>query len=147
MTHSFLTFPRSTRPVNAVGHPRIVCFGDGAFAAFASAIYLIWECVCDCVYSSACQGHFVSSLLCAKARVTPLNGYTIPRSEMSGGVLASRLLLSAVKALSKLKEAPASAIILLDSECTISCLEVSAKKLKPFFHNRRGEMIKNIEAT
>ena len=64
---------------------------------------------------------------------------------MSGGVLTSRLVYATVKALSKLKEPPTSAIILLDSECTISSLEVSAKKLKPFFHNRRGEMIENME--
>ena len=35
---------------------------------------------------------FVSALLTAKAQVTPLkNGLTIPRSEMSGLVLCSRL--------------------------------------------------------
>ena len=63
---------------------------------------------------------------------------------MSGGVLASRLLLTSVRALSKLKISPIGAIILLDSECTISCLEMSAKKLKPFFHNRRGELLENM---
>ena len=144
LAQSVLTFPRSTRPINAIGGPRVVSFGDGAFAAFAAAIYLVWEITCDCGLSS-CFGHFSSSLLCAKSRVTPLKGYTIPRSEMSGGVLASRLLLTTVKALSKLKQPPVSAIILLDSECIISTLEVSAKKLKPFFHNRRGEMLENIE--
>ena len=64
---------------------------------------------------------------------------------MSGGVLTSRLVLATVKALSKLEDPPTSAIILLDSMCTISSLEVSAKKLKPFFHNRRGEMLENME--
>ena len=143
LTHAVLTFPRSTRPANAIGGPRVVGFGDGAFAAFAAAVYLVWQIACG--HGQDCPGHFSSALLCAKSRVTPLNGFTIPRSEMSGGVLTSRLVLATVKALSKMKESPTSAIILLDSECTISSLEVSAKKLKPFFHNRRGEMLENME--
>ena len=144
LTHTELSFPRSTRPMDAEGGPKVVAFGDGAFAAFAAAIYLVWKRKCkeDCGFN--CSGHFSSSLLCAKSRVTPLNGYTIPRSEISGAVLASRLLLSTVKALSCLKEPPEGAVLLLDSECTISSLEMSAKKLKPFFHNRRGELLENM---
>ena len=79
-----VTFPRSVRPVDAVGGPRIVAFGDGAFAAFAAAVYVVWEVACLCEPDLLSRGHFSSSLLCAKSRVTPLNGYTIPRSDMSG---------------------------------------------------------------
>ena len=46
LTHGVLTFPRSTRPANAIGGPRVVGFGDGAFAAFAAAVYLVWEIAC-----------------------------------------------------------------------------------------------------
>ena len=138
-----LSFPRSTRPANAVGGPRVVGFGDGAFAAFAAVIYLVWQIACD--HGLDCLGHFKSALLCAKSKVTPLRGFTIPRSELSGGVLASRLVLATVKALSKLEDSPTSAIILLDSMCTISSLEECARKLKPFFHNRRAEILDNID--
>ena len=138
-----LSFPRSTRPENAVGGPMVVGFGDGAFAAYAAAVYLVWRISCD--HGEDCQGHFSSGLLCAKSRVTPLRGFTIPRSELSGGLLVSRLVLATIIALSRLDEKPVSSIILLDSRCTISCLEENARKLKPFFHNRRGEILDNMD--
>ena len=140
-----LYFPRSARPVDAVGGPIIVGFGDGAFAAYVAVVYLVWQLACD--HGAGCEGHFQSSLLCSKARVTPLRGFTIPRSELSGGLLVSRLVLATARALSKLDEKPSNSVIMLDSECVISCLEENAKKLKPFFHNRRGEMLENMEET
>ena len=61
---------------------------------------------------------FSSSLLCAKAKVTPLRGFTVPRSELSGGVLVSRLMLTATMALSKLdlKSLAHDASPLMDSD-------------------------------
>ena len=141
---SYLYFPRSTRPDNAVGGPMVVGFGDGAFAAYAAAVYLVW--MITCVHGESCQGHYSSTLICAKSRVTPLRGFTIPRSELSGGVLVSRLVLAVVHALSKMEEKPVGSILLLDSTCTISSLEENARILKPFFHNRRGEILDNIDA-
>ena len=140
----YLYFPRSTRPDNAVGGPLVVGFGDGAFAAYAASVYLVW--MIGCSHGQSCQGHYSSTLMCAKSRVTPLRGFTIPRSELSGGVLVSRLVLAVVHALSKMEEKPVGSIILLDSTCTISSLEENAKKLKPFFHNRRAEILDNIDA-
>ena len=139
----YVSFARSTRPENATGGPTVVGFGDGAFAAYAAAVYLVWRIACQ--HGNSCLGHYSSSLLCAKCRVTPLRGFTIPRSELSGGVLVTRVVLAVVKALSKMEEKPVSSIILLDSECTISTLEENARKLKPFFHNRRGEMLDNMD--
>ena len=141
-----LNFPRSTRPKDAIGKPMVVGFGDGAFAAYAAAIYIVWEVSCTCLNKQDCEGHFVSNLMCAKSRVTPLRGFTIPRSELSGGLLVSRLILAVVRALSKMEEKPRNSIILLDSTYTISSLEENARKLKPFFHNRRGEILENIDA-
>ena len=143
LSSGMLKFPRSVRPKNAVGGPVLVGFGDGSFAAFAASVYVVWQSKCDHKY--ACSGHFSSSLLCAKAKVTPLRGFTVPRSELSSGVLVSRLLLTAAIALSKLEEKPSNSVILMDSSCTISCLEENAKRLKPFFHNRRAEILENME--
>ena len=78
--------------------------------------------------------------------MTPLQGYTVPRSELSGGTLVSRMVRRVVEALSHLDVQPVSAIYLLDSMCTISLLEASSKILKPFFHNRRAEILENMEA-
>jgi len=145
-------FPRSTRPEKAIGGPMIVGFGDGAFPAYGGCAYLVWEYSCldiDLCVSSSCLGkdggHFSSALALAKGRVTPLSGFTVPRNEMSGGVLVSRLVLRLARSLSLMKEKPKSAIILLDSECTISTLEAKASLLKPFFHNRRAEFLENMD--
>ena len=140
-----LFFPRSVRPHDAIGSPVLVGFGDGSFAAFAATVYVVWQFQCNHDYVCDGSGHFSSALLCANAKVTPLRGFTVPRSELSGGVLVSRLMLTATIALSKLEEKPSNAIILTDSTCTISCLEENAKRLKPFFHNRRSEILENME--
>ena len=92
-------------------------------------------------------GHFSAHLILSKSRVTPLSGYTIPRSELSAGVLTSRLIHRVVKSLQTSDAPPFSAIMLLDSECTISSLEASSSTLKPFFQNRRAEIIDNLEKT
>ena len=39
-----------------------------------------------------------------------------------------------------------SALMMLDSECTIATLESSSKTLKPFFLNRKQEIIENLES-
>ena len=110
----------------------------------------MWEYACcepgctdpDCQGSAG--GHHHSALACGKARVTPLQGYTVPRSERSGATLASRMIGKVVTALQHLDVKPVSSILLLDSECTISLLDASSKILKPFFQNRRSEIIENI---
>ena len=142
---SSLCFPRAVRPDDAIGHPTIIGFSDGAFPAFASCIYIRWETSCKHGVGEDCDGDFVSTLLLAKAKVTPLSGYTVPRSELSGTVLMSRSALTTAKALnadSSMK--PACVMMFTDSKCTISVTEKTAAALKPFFHNRVSEYIENV---
>ena len=47
------------------------------------------------------QEKFDSCLLLAKARVAPLNGMTVPRTEMNGLVLATKLLDAALVSMNK----------------------------------------------
>ena len=149
-----ITFPRKCRPDNAIGGPVIACLGDGALPAYGGCIYLIWEFACN--NPSSCNlvsckgklgGHFSSHLVLGKARVTPLRGFTTPRSELSGGVLVSRMAVRVARALDPLNsdERPSSCIIMLDSECTIATLESSSKSLKPFFLNRKQEFLENMD--
>ena len=94
-----------------------------------------------------CDGDFSAQLLCAKAKVTPISGLTVPRSELSGMVLGSRLTLTAAKALSREKSLhPLSSTSLADSECSISALDKSSSALKPYFHNRVMEIRENMKA-
>ena len=142
-----ICFPRTTRPETAIGNPWLIPFGDGAFPAFSTALYIRWDTSCSHVDQSVCDGDFVSSLLCAKAKVTPKSGYTIPRSELFSCVLQTRLALTVVKALqTEASMRPEGVILLSDSRCSISALEKSTSALKPFFHNRVGEIIDNMTA-
>ena len=85
---SSLCFPRSVRPPGAIGLPLVVSFGDGAFPAFSACVYTQWQV--ECTHGQVeCDFDFDANLLWAKARVTPLSGYTVPRSELSGTVLQS----------------------------------------------------------
>ena len=138
-------FPRAARPVGTLGNPYIVSFGDGSFSAFCGSVYLRWETTCSHNYSEVCDGDYQSFLLCAKAKVTPLSGFTVPRSEISGLVLQSRLALSSLKALAVEPDLKPSGVTLLsDSECAISAVETSTSILKHFFHNRVSEIRENI---
>ena len=101
-----IIFPRSSRPKNSVGGPHIGGFADGAFPAFGGNVYLIWEHGCPEIEATCtwkfCQGdrgHFTANLILGKGRVTPLNGYTIPRSELSSGVLITRMTVRVARAL------------------------------------------------
>ena len=140
-----ICFPRTTRPTNAMGGPSLVAFSDGSFTAFSAAVYLRWQVQCAHKSSDVCDGDFSSRLICAKARVTPLTGLTVPRSELSGLLLASRLSLTVAKALSKeISLLPIGAVLLSDSECSISALDKSSSALKPYFHNRVMEIRENL---
>ena len=70
---------------------------------------------------------------------------TIPRTELCGLVLTSRLALSVAKALAG-DEAmqPVAAILLSDSTCCISRLEKSTSAPNPYFHNRVSEIRNNM---
>ena len=75
---------------------------------------------------------FKSHILAAKARLTPLKtGLTIPRAEVSGLVLCSRLMSKAVP----LYDGGFSTVSCLgDSTCVISALEKNATAFNPFMH-------------
>ena len=139
-----LVFPRCTRPAGAVGAPMIISFSDGSFDAFATAVYIRWKMPGQ---NEANDEVFHVQLLCAKSRVTPISGLTIPRSELSALLLSTRLILTAVKALSMVEEMqPDEAILLSDSECCISALDKSTSALKPYFHNRVSEIVSNLKS-
>ena len=139
-----IVFPRCARPPSAIGNPLLVSFSDGAFPAYSASVYLQWQI--PCVHGlDVCEKDYDANLLLAKARVTPLSGYTIPRSELSGTLLQSRLSLTAVKALqSEKRMCPKSVVPLSDSKCTISAMDTVSRVLKPFFHNRVSEILDNM---
>ena len=85
---------------------------------------------------------FFVSLVCGKARVTPVKGITAPRSEVSGFLILTRLLKVVVNAM---EEKPESVTLAGDSQCTISATEKTGGTLAPYFESRIAEAMSNIE--
>ena len=81
---------------------------------------------------------FESHILAPKSHVTLLKtGLTIPRSELSGLLLCSRLMSRAVRLFNGSFN---SASCLGDSTCIISALEKNATAFNPFMHARLSEI-------
>ena len=85
---------------------------------------------------------FKSYLVTAKAKVTPLDGLTIPRSELTALQILTRLLQKTVKTL---PETPSEVYILGDSTCVISALDKVATCFNPFMHSRISDIHHTIE--
>ena len=92
ITQDSLTFNRTVRPSTAVKAPSLVGFFDGSSVAMAGAIYIRYMCLKDktksidhklvsgCPYDSDFDPNlheFKTSLVTAKARVTPLDGLSV----------------------------------------------------------------------
>ena len=78
-----------------------------------------------------------TSILVAKARVTPTKGITAPRSELNGMVVMSRLISIVTKSM---PEKPCRITMIGDSECTIAALENQTANLASYFANRIMEV-------
>ena len=116
---------------------------DGAKPALSGNIYLQWKIPCSHGLSG-CDQEYDANLILGKAIVTPLSGYSTPRSELSGMVLVSRMALTTAKALqTEYSMLPSGVIMLADYECSISAVETTSMALKPFFHNRVSEVLEN----
>ena len=137
---------RCARPPNALGRPQLAVFSDGSSVASAAVIYIIFEVQEDKAspwsLNFGSKKKFHSRLLLAKTRVAPLNGMMVPRTEMNGLVLATKLLDSA---LVSMNEPPETVTCCLDSECTISAVKSENGLLKPYLANRRAVVIGKLQ--
>ena len=80
---------------------------------------------------------YKAAVLMAKCRLAPIQGTTVPRTELSGLVVGHRLtLLAAAGATFRITRAT----ILTDSECTIAITRKTGGLLKPYSANRAGEI-------
>ena len=87
---------------------------------------------------------YAARLALCKARVLPLRGMTVPRGELTGLTLQSRLELRVVTALQKLDIPPVSSVMCCDSTCAISATH-STRSLLPYFQNRVAEIKDNMD--
>ena len=152
ITQDILTFNRIVRPASAIKAPSLIGFFDWSSVAMAGAVYIRWmclknkdaviegpldkDCSLDTDYNSEIHV-FKSALITSKAKVAPVDGLTIPWSELSSLQLLSRLLAKTIKAL---PEAPREVHILGDSTCVISAMDKVATSFNPFMHSRLADI-------
>ena len=124
-----LHFPRCVKPENAIEEsPSLVIFSDGSKIAYGACAYIRWK---------ISTGEYQSSLVTAKNRIAPKRQLTIPRTELCGAVLASRLRESICQEM----ELSFSMIIhLVDSTIVQAQIQKESHRFKPFVASRLSEI-------
>ena len=128
-----ITFERSLTPPGAVGLPVLCIFSDASNEAFGSCAYARWQKL---------NGEYDVRFIAAKSRVAPLKRLTIPRLELQGAVLASRLCKTIVQ---ESRFQFDKVILFLDSEIVLAWIRSEARKFKPFVSVRVGEIQNNTD--
>ena len=126
-------FDRCLTPPNAIGQPVLCVFSDASEDAFGACAYARWQLT---------TGGFNARFIAAKSRVAPLKKLTIPRLELQGAVLASRLGKTILKE-SRLKFE--KSVFFLDSKIVLAWICSEARRFKPFVSVRVGEIQDNSD--
>jgi len=120
---SLLKFPRWIG-YKAEHHVEIHGFSDASPQAIAAVVYTRW-------YSPS--GETMVRLICSKTKVAPLKRQTIPRLELAGAVLLTKV----VKRLSQtLKIIESEIFMWTDSQVTLTWINNHPSRWKEFVHNR-----------
>ena len=101
-------------------------FSDASQQGYGACIY---------VQSIHKSGKVTAKLLTSKARVSPLKSETIPRLELLGNLLLSRLVKSVKNALSKNTEFHKT-YLWTDSQITLAWIRATQNEYKTFVENR-----------
>lgn len=129
-----IAFPRSVVPSQPVkGPPLLLLFGDGSHQAYCAVAYLQWPLV---------DGGFACSLVACKVMVTPKKKLTIPRVEVMGALLATRL---AKKVRDAFRFEIAGTRYFTDSSVVLGMLQCESVTFKEWLANRISEIKKNTK--
>lgn len=126
-------FDRCLTPANAIGQPVLCVSSDASEDAFGACAYARWQ---------LSTGGFNAQFIAAKSRVAPLKKLTIPRLELQGAVLASRLGKTILKE-SRLKFD--KSVFFLDSKIVLAWICSETRRFKPFVSVRIGEIQDNSD--
>ncbi|XP_068726417.1 uncharacterized protein [Montipora capricornis] len=127
------SFERCLTPPYAVGRPVLCVFSDASEDAFGSCAYARWQ---------LSSGEYDIRFIAAKSRVAPLKRLTIPRLELQGAVLASRLCKTIVDESRFQFE---KVILFLDSKIVLAWNRSEARRFKPFVSVRVGDIQTNTD--
>ncbi|XP_061728378.1 uncharacterized protein LOC133533417 isoform X1 [Cydia pomonella] len=112
-------------------HRELHIFADASELAFATVAY--WRLL----YA---DGTVKLALITSKTRVSPLKPISIPRLELQGALIASRLAVT-IKEFHKKK--PLRTFLWTDSRTVLGWLRSDARTYKPFVAHRVGEITEN----
>ena len=124
---------RCLTPPDAIGLPVLCVFSDASEDAFGTCPYARWQ---------LSNGEYDVRFIAAKSRVAPLIRLTIPRLELQGAVLTSRLCKTIVEE-SRFKFD--EVVLFLDSKIVLAWIRSEARKFKPFVSVRVGEIQSNTD--
>ena len=110
-------------------------FSDASKSGFGACVY---------VRSFCRSGEVTVRLLTAKSRVAPLKTETIPRLELLGNLLLSRLITSVKNALKNCVNFD-KIYLWTDSKVTLSWIKAIGKEFKTFVENRLREIRNNTD--
>lgn len=102
-------------------------FCDASEKAFAAVIFLVQNT----------NGCITTTLICAKTRVAPIKTETIPRLELCGAVLVSRL---ANRVMNNLEISKQNVFLWTDSSIVLTWLQSHASQWKTYIAHRVGEI-------
>ena len=125
--------PRSVLPEKDIRDSmkcEIVGFSDGSSMAYGCALYLRWY--------DGDEDQIVVKFLGAKSKVNSIKGTTVPRSEMCGAFLLSRLAHSAELAYLKteINAEIKKKVFFSDSTTVLSWIKSASIKYKPYVKNK-----------
>jgi len=107
-------------------------FCDASQHAFAAVVY---------IRSTTIEGVITSSLMCSKTKVAPLKKLTIPRLELSGAVLLTKLIIHTLDVL-ELKNVPI--YLWTDSSITYTWINNHLSRWKNFVFSNRVCFIQTL---
>ena len=113
--------------------PILCTFADASTETFGACSYVRWKLE---------DGYFAVRFIAAKSRVAPLKQLTIPRLELQGAVLGTRLSKSILE---ETRFKFDRTIFFLDSQIVLAWICGEGRKLKPFVSIRVSEIQSNSD--
>ena len=129
-------FTGKLKPDNAVGMPEIHGFCDAGEKAYGSAMFLRWKLD---------DGSYTCVQLMLKAFVSLLKKKSIPRLELIGCFILSRLYRTCREALEFAEIGSYKKVFWIDSQAVLSGLKTSGRKFKPFVSEGVAEILETID--